>query len=181
MTRARTPHITPTRVELLQWPADAERREQLRLEGQPRLLLVGPDVYPPALSELEDWIRLPADERDLYARLQRLSRNAAGGFEPGDVQVDEHGLVTWRGARVVLPDVEAAMMRVLAEAPERVVTRERLMQAAWPEGGRRGHSLDSRVFTLRRRLARIGLTLDTVRNHGFLLSEAAMTDPSGSD
>jgi DNA-binding response OmpR family regulator len=139
-------------------------------------------VYPPALSELEDWVRLPADERDVYARLQRLSHEAGGHeLQPGDVQVDEHGLVVWRGARIALPAIEAAMMRVLAAAPDQVVTRERLMEAAWPEGGRQGHSLDSRVFTLRRRLARIGLALDTVRNHGFLLSEAGTTDPSGSD
>ena len=83
----------------------------------------------------------------------------------------------WRGGLAVLPDIEAAMMRVLAEEPGRVVERTRLMAVAWPEGGRRPHSLDSRVFTLRRRLERIGLAIDTVRTHGFVLSEADPIDP----
>jgi DNA-binding winged helix-turn-helix (wHTH) protein len=167
-----------SRVELLQWPADADRREELRRDGRPRLLLVGPGVYPPAISELEDWVRLPADERDVYVRLQRLSHLAVDDpLGPGDVVVDDHGLVSWRGGRVALPDTEAAMMRLLIEEPGRVVTREQLMAVAWPGGGRQAHSLDSRVFTLRRRLDRIGLVLDTVRNHGFVLSEADSIDP----
>jgi DNA-binding winged helix-turn-helix (wHTH) protein len=167
-----------SRVELLQWPADADRREELRRDGRPRLLLVGPDVFPPAISELEDWVRLPADERDVYVRLQRLSHLAvAEPLGPGDVVVDDHGLLSWRGGRVALPDTEAAMMRLLAEDPGRVVTRDQLMASAWPEGGRQAHSLDSRVFTLRKRLGRIGLVLDTVRNHGFRLAEADPIDP----
>ena len=174
----RTVSVPPVRVELLQWPADADRREELRREGRPRLLLVGPGVYPPGLFELEDWVRLPADERDVSVRLQRLSHvGRPAPLAPGDVVVDDRGLVHWRGGRAVLPATEAAMMRVLAEEPGRLVTRARLMAVAWPDGGRRANSLDSRVFTLRRRLARIGLAIDTVRTHGFLLAEADPIDP----
>lgn len=61
-------------VQLLRWPADAARREELKARQVHRLLLVDEDGTPPVLDPDEDWIRVPTDERDISARLQRLAR-----------------------------------------------------------------------------------------------------------
>jgi hypothetical protein len=61
-------------IEVLRWPADAARREELVLERRPRLLLVEPGATPPPPDGHEDWIRMPADQRDVSARLGRLAR-----------------------------------------------------------------------------------------------------------
>lgn len=51
----------------LQWPEEADRREQLAMAGVPRLLLVSPGATPPAVWGVdEDWVSVeaPASERD---------------------------------------------------------------------------------------------------------------------
>src|SRR4051794_30600396 len=68
-------------VALLRWPADADRRTLLAETMRPRLLLVAEGERPPAgVDELEDWVRLPADEREVAARLQALSTRAASSL-----------------------------------------------------------------------------------------------------
>lgn len=64
-------------VVVLRWPDEAERRERLSVEGRPRLLLVPSNVPAPVAADpLEDWIRLPAPDPDLQARVEALSRIA---------------------------------------------------------------------------------------------------------
>ena len=65
-------------VVVLCWPNDAEDVIRLHDHGVPCLLLLDAAADPPDLgSLLVDWVRLPADERDLTARLSRLRRYAA--------------------------------------------------------------------------------------------------------
>ena len=53
-------------VRLVRWPEERELRERLRAEGTPRLLLVRPPAPAPDVMECEeDWVRLPADDRDV--------------------------------------------------------------------------------------------------------------------
>jgi hypothetical protein len=60
-------------VELVSWPDEATRLADVRERRLPRLLLVAPDAAPPAVDdEIEDWIRLPADTRDVEVRARRL-------------------------------------------------------------------------------------------------------------
>src|SRR5262245_63017716 len=64
----------PADVVLLRWPEEQPRLERLRVAGTPRLLLVGEDLLPPSsVDPLEDWIRLPATEDDLRARVATLT------------------------------------------------------------------------------------------------------------
>lgn len=58
---------------MLRWPADAARRDELAERRLPRLLLVAEGVLPPRLDPDEDWIRTPAGERDVWARLRALA------------------------------------------------------------------------------------------------------------
>lgn len=50
---------------MLRWPAAAARRDELAEDRLPRLLLVAEGVAPPRLDRDEDWIRVPADEREV--------------------------------------------------------------------------------------------------------------------
>ena len=60
--------LTCVDVVVVRWPDEQPRLERLRSAGTPRLLLVAPEAPPPVpLDPLEDWVRLPADDRDLRA------------------------------------------------------------------------------------------------------------------
>lgn len=172
---------TRPEVELLRWPADADRREELRRAGRPRLLLLLADVPPPTdTDDHEDWAWLPVDERDLFARLRRL---AAVSPPPGELDlaalaVDEDGVLRGAARLVPLPPVEAALLGVLLDPPVRIRSRQELSAAAWGRADRRRRSLDSRVLTLRRRIAPVGLAVHVVRGRGFLLG--AMTSPEAA-
>jgi hypothetical protein len=66
-------------VVLVRWPDERERREELRRTGRPRLLLLDDgSPAPTTVDTLEDWIRLPADELDVRARVQALELRAMG-------------------------------------------------------------------------------------------------------
>ena len=120
-------------VSLVRWPAEDERREFLRSAGTPRLLLVEPDVGAPAtLDPLEDWVRLPADEAEVGARLATLAARA-GPTRPAP-DVDDDGLLRHRDRWVALSPVEQALVAVLIERFGAVVSRDTLSRRAWPDG-----------------------------------------------
>jgi hypothetical protein len=55
-------------VALVPWPGAEERRVTLRDAGMPRLLLVPEDCDPPVTDDvLEDWVRTPADPREVQS------------------------------------------------------------------------------------------------------------------
>jgi hypothetical protein len=77
--RTRLPRIAGD-IAILAWPHDADRAEQLAREQVPRLFLLDTHTDPPELwDRLTDWVRLPADERDIEARLITLRRRVADG------------------------------------------------------------------------------------------------------
>lgn len=158
-------------AEILRWPADAARREELRLEGRPRVLVLDPDGLPPTTTdEREDWTWTPVDERDLFSRLQRLAALAT----PDDVDLDDlvvrDGKACLAGLAVPLPPLEARLLAVLVEPPRRVRSRAEVHEALWGGEPRVRRALDSRIFTLRRRLAPLGVTIVAVRRRGFALA-----------
>jgi DNA-binding winged helix-turn-helix (wHTH) protein len=61
-------------------------------------------------------------------------------------------------------------MRCLGEPPIGVRRREDLALAAWGDARRVRRSLDSRILSLRRRIAPLGLSIATVRGEGFVLA-----------
>jgi DNA-binding response OmpR family regulator len=159
-------------VVLVRWPSDEESLESARRGALPRLLLVEGDSPPPVVDdELEDWIRVPADEAELRARREALARRATQHAE--HPELDDDGLLRFRGSWVALPPVDAALTRTLLERYGSVVDRETLIRRAW-EGEVRGrNALDVHILRLRRRVAPIGLEIRTVRSRGYLLERAA--------
>lgn len=160
-----------TAAEILRWPADADRREELRRHGRPRLLLLDPGAVPPTRDDdLEDWLWTPTDERDLFARLNRLTLRARPrDLAPGDVVVTDDGEAVAGRLRVPLPPAEARILRVLADPPGRLRSRSVLEQAVWADRAHGARALDSRMFTLRARLLPLGLAIHSIRGRGFLL------------
>src|SRR5687768_8818823 len=69
---------TMTDVVLVRWPDEAERRRQLLEAGRPRLLIVAAGVPAPAPEDcMEDWVRVPAEESDVRARIESLAFRAS--------------------------------------------------------------------------------------------------------
>lgn len=159
-------------VVLVRWPADEPTRTRLQTAGVPRLLLVEGSAQPPAVAdELEDWIRVPADEVDLHARVEALDRRLRTRSE-AQPDLDEDGVLRVGPAWVPLPPVEARLTAALLDRFGAVVSRDALGRAGWPDGAPGRNALDVHVLRLRRRLAPLGLAIRTVRARGYLLEPA---------
>jgi len=160
-------------VVLLRWPLEAGRRTELTEQGVPRLLLVEADAEPPLpIDCLEDWVRVPASESDVKARVVALSVRAEQHRSALPV-LDEHGMLRFGAGWVSLPPVEARITSALVNRLGAVVRREELAEAGWPDGAPGRNALDVHVLRIRRRLAPLGLAIRTVRSRGYLLEAAA--------
>lgn len=158
-------------VVLVRWPEEDARLRQLRANGAPRLLLLNGESAPPELADcLEDWIRLPADDRDVRARVATLSSRAETD-QPAP-QVDGDGLLRHRGRWVALSPVESALALTLVARFGAVVGRDTLARRAWPNGVPTRNALDVHMLRLRRRIASLGLEVRTVRSRGYLMQAA---------
>ena len=156
-------------VVLLRWPIEQSRRDALHIDGRPRLLLVEQDAPPPSpVDDLEDWIRVPASEIDLQARVEGLRRRASALVDDEPV-LDEHGVLRVGADWVALPPVEARLTAALLERFGTVVARDVLARAGWPDGAPGRNALDVHVLRLRRRLDKVALVIRTVRSRGYLL------------
>jgi DNA-binding response OmpR family regulator len=156
-------------VVLLRWPTEQPRREELRREGRPRLLLVEDGAPPPiTVGELEDWIRTPAEEIDLRARVDGLQRRAFG-LSAAPPELDDDGVLRVGDRWVSLPPVEARLTAALLDRFGAVVSRENLARAGWPAGSPGRNALDVHVLRLRRRLVPVTLAIRTVRSRGYLM------------
>ena len=160
-------------VELVRWPEDAAWLAALRAEAAPRLLVVAPEAAPPEPNAdcLEDWVRMPAPEHDLQARLQALA--ARSHHHGGRPSLDLDGVLHHQNQSVPLPPVEQALVAVLLERYRAVVTRGALTRRAWNQRPPRRNTLDVHMLRLRRRLTPLGLEIRTVRARGYLLNERA--------
>jgi len=159
-------------VALVRWPDEADRREALRQGGHPRvLLLLGGNPPPTPVDDLEDWVRAPASEADLRARVEWLSRRLSTRPAPTVDRpvLDDDGLLRTGEGWVPLPPVESRLAAALLDRYGAVVSRDTLSRAGWPQGAPGRNALDVHVLRLRRRLTPIGLVIRTVRSRGYVL------------
>jgi DNA-binding response OmpR family regulator len=161
-------------VRILRWPQQSSEADELAASGTPRLLLVEPDADPPVISDWRaDWVRLPADERDVAARVLGLTHRLRPVDRP---RVDDHDRLVFAGEWVALSPIEARLMSVLSVHYEAVVTLEQLCEHGWDEAPRL-NALRVHLTRLRRRLDPLGLELRTVRSKGFVL-QPTVPNPS---
>jgi hypothetical protein len=163
------PTVCSVNVEVVRWPADAQRLAELREMRIPRLLVVadGDGELPLPSDCLEDWVTAGAPEWEVDARRKALVlRSGEHAVRP---LLDEDGLLHHRDAWVSLSPVEQALAGVLLDRFGAVVTREMLADRAWPSGVPTRNALDVHVLRLRRRIAPVGLEIRTVRSRGYLM------------
>ena len=161
-------------VTLLRWPEESALRETLRSTRRARLLLVPEDHDPPVAEDcLEDWIRAPAPETDVRARIEALSarssRHDVYGPGQGVPELDGHGVLRYGGHWVALPPLESRIAGVMLSRFGAVASREALLRAGWPTEPPGRNALDVHVLRLRRRLTPLNLVIRTVRSRGYLL------------
>ena len=151
---------------MVRWPLEQEMRSSLASEGRPRLLLLEDGPPPVVTDPLEDWIKLPADDAEMWARLESLRRRWEAPRKP---QLDEDGVLTWAEKWVALSPIEARLATVLLERFSLMVSHHTLVLATQAADDARRNSLDVQLHRLRRRLAPMGLVIRTVRKRGYVL------------
>jgi DNA-binding response OmpR family regulator len=168
-------------VTMLRWPEEEGRRASISQAGAPRLLLVPDGEDPPPVADcLEDWIRVPAAEEEVRARVDALGvRTQAhrpdghdGHGAPAGPVLDDFGVLRLNGTWVALPPLEARLAQALLDRLGAVTSRELLVRAGWPSGTPGRNALDVHVLRLRRRLQPVGLAIRTVRSRGYLMEAA---------
>jgi DNA-binding response OmpR family regulator len=163
-------------VVLVRWPLEQGRREDLQRAGRPCLLLVEDGAPPPVVDDqLEDWIRVPAGEVDLRARVDGLRRRVVARVEAAPM-LDDDGVLRLDDRWVSLPPVEARLTEALLGRYGAVVSRDALARAGWPAGAPGRNALDVHMLRLRRRPAPLALAIRTVRSRGYLLERQSVTD-----
>jgi DNA-binding response OmpR family regulator len=170
-------------VTMLRWPEEESRRTRISEAGEPRLLLVPDGEEPPQVADcLEDWIRVPAAENEVRARVDALAVRSQAHHTAGDHNgdepvpagpvLDDFGVLRLNGSWVALPPLEARLAEALLERFGAVTSRELLIRAGWPTGAPGRNALDVHVLRLRRRLGPVGLAIRTVRSRGYLMEPA---------
>lgn len=168
-------------VALVRWPEDEGKRRELKSANRPRLLLVDATAPAPVSGDpLEDWIRLPADDRDLRARLDALTLRSGTGVDVFP-ELDDDGLLRLGDQWVALPPIEQRLAIALIERSSAVVSREALARAGWPSETATRNALDVHMLRLRRRIEPLGLSIRTVRSRGYVLDVKPPANAAGSD
>ena len=141
-------------------------------------MLLEDGVAPPLADpdDLEDWIRVPAGDVDLRARVEGLRRRSEARVDPSPA-LDDDGVLRLGDRWVSLPPVEARLTAALLDRYGAVVSRDALARAGWPEGSPGRNALDVHMLRLRRRLSPLALAIRTVRSRGYLLERVAAPSP----
>jgi len=159
-------------VVVVHWPEQRDEIPRLAEQRVPRLLLVAPAADPPEAGDvLQDWVRLPGDERDVRARLSGLRRRAALEKPP---MVDDHGRLVFRRAWVQLSPIHERLARRLLAAPDEVVPEKELFEEGWPGGQPSSNTLRVHLHRLRRHIAPVGLEIRGVRGEGWVLQNRSV-------
>jgi DNA-binding response OmpR family regulator len=148
----------------------------------PILMLTARDEEPDRVSGLElgadDYLTKPFSPRELIARVKAVLRRAEPWLDEerlaaADVEVLRSAReVRVAGEQVTLTTREFDLLSILLGNPDRVLTRELLLDRVWGlafPGGTR--TVDVHVATLRRKLGRPEL-VQTVRGVGYKLARA---------
>lgn len=135
----------------------------------------------------DDYLHKPFIPRELLARVKNILRRTGEGrdeerqraaralhFSGWTLDVDARHLVDAAGVVVSLPAGEFRILKTLAENPNRVLTRDQLLDvSSGREAGPFDRTIDVMISRLRRRLRDDGgetALIRTVRSEGYLLA-----------
>lgn len=161
-------------IVVLRWPLDSEAVIAAREAGRLRFLVVeGADEPPDRWDSLEEWIRLPADRRDVQARVASLRRCTVQ--LPVKPTLDGYDRLRFRDRWVALTPSDYKLIQPLVEHFDEVVPYAQVVGAATGTEGAAPVAGRVRLTRLRRRIAPLGLEIRTVRPHGLALTATAST------
>jgi hypothetical protein len=154
-------------VVILTWPGQAGELASLEQLGVPRLLLIETDAAPPQGNGcLQDWIRMPATDADVLARLHALEDRLNN--HPRLPTIDQYGELTHRQRSIYLSPIEQRLSQTLIERMGEVIADDELCTTVWPDGANT-QSLRVAISRLRPRIAPLGLTIQCVRDVGYVM------------
>ncbi|MGO9874874.1 MAG: winged helix-turn-helix domain-containing protein [Acidimicrobiia bacterium] len=154
---------------MLEWPHRQQDREDLKRRGVPRLLLIAPTTAPPECSDcLEDWVRLPADEADLDARLLALVTRRPSHTIP---TLDEHGVLRRDSEVAFLSPFERKLAEILIDNLGDVVPTTTIERKLDYQPDTRCLSLRVHLSRLRKSIAPFGLCISCVRAVGYTMHQ----------
>ncbi len=163
---------------------DVARRIRRWGSGVPILMLTARDGVSDRVSGLDagadDYLVKPFAFEELAARLRSITRRPAAPpaalLRCGPLALDDvRRSVTVDGRVVALSPREFALLEALMRHPGQVLTRDQLLDRAWPYGvAVTPNSVDAYVAFLRRKLGPEGAKrIETVRGVGFRLRRDA--------
>jgi DNA-binding winged helix-turn-helix (wHTH) protein len=112
-------------------------------------------------------MRIPADERDLLARMQRRADEFDRRRRPP--YLDAEVMLRYGGRTVVVWAGEGAVLGPLIAHFGELVTWDVLRSHVWPDAGRTARAMSSRILRVRARVEPVGLTIYTIRGRGVVL------------
>lgn len=131
----------------------------------------------------DDYLVKPFGVRELLARIEAVMRRVR--HEPdyprpivhGPLRIDPVGHEVYVGARQIQATrKEFSLLYLLASAPDRVLSRERIMSEVWNDDWTASRTIDTHVSMLRRKLGSSDWIV-TVRGVGFRLGPIPAPTP----
>jgi two-component system response regulator TctD len=128
----------------------------------------------------DDYLPKPFDLDELEARVRALARRAPpgataapvhAGFQLGKLRLDAESGAFYAGDEILeLTPRESALLHALAARPGHAVAKERLFDAVFAgEMDVAYEAIEVVVYRVRKKLARTGVALVTLRGLGYLL------------
>ena len=121
----------------------------------------------------DDYVTKPFSPREVAARVGVILRRlgASGGNEApalaGQFELDsETGRIRYRGSLLDLTRYEYLLLKLLIEHPERIFSREQLLERVWRDPGDVfDRTVDTHIKTLRAKLRLAASGQDPIRTH----------------
>jgi DNA-binding response OmpR family regulator len=165
------------------WEVCKKLRQEPATAGVPLLMLTAKAEESDKVLGLglgaDDYVTKPFSVQELLARVKALLRRAegpAGGAEvikAGKIVIDSARRTVAIGSRKIeLTATEFNLLRVLAERPGRVLSREELISLARGDDATIiDRTVDVHVASLRKKLGKLGEMIETVWGVGYRLKE----------